>query len=105
MYDTYFHPDYVSLFLEGSDELFEYSYKQDEHWLSSVSIKKRINQVAGIDITEELYDLETDRIESNDLSQSHPEQMQLMLTEWKKRDLELNHGRATVKKPQKKKKK
>ena len=53
----------------------------------------------------ELYDLETDRIESNDLSQSHPEQMQLMLSEWKKRDLELNHGRATVKKPQKKKKK
>ena len=50
----------------------------------------------------ELYDLDSDRIESHDLSQTNPEQMKLMLAQWKKRDTELNHGRASG--PPKKKK-
>ncbi|MCM8537216.1 MAG: arylsulfatase [Lentisphaeraceae bacterium] len=37
-----------------------------------------------------LYNLENDRIESNDLSKSNPEKFKQMLTEWKKRDAELN---------------
>ena len=44
-----------------------------------------------------LYDIEADRIESNDLSKSHPEVFQQMLTEWKMQDALLN--------PTKKKKK
>ncbi|CAA6693210.1 MULTISPECIES: arylsulfatase [unclassified Lentimonas] len=40
--------------------------------------------------TQFLYDLSNDRIESNDLSRSHPEQFQTMLTEWQRRHGELN---------------
>lgn len=59
MQDIYYNPSYASLFLEDSDELFDYSYKEGQNWLTSLSIKKPIHQVAGIEITEELYDLET----------------------------------------------
>lgn len=41
-----------------------------------------------------LYDLDTDRIESNDLSKTHPEKLHEMKAEFKKLDEELNRGRA-----------
>ncbi|MCH2205545.1 MAG: arylsulfatase [Lentisphaerales bacterium] len=42
-----------------------------------------------------LFNLKEDRLESHDLSQSSPEKMQFMLAEWKKRDTELNAGKAS----------
>ncbi|PHR95253.1 MAG: sulfatase [Blastopirellula sp.] len=44
-----------------------------------------------------LYDLEKDRIESNDLSKSHPEKFQEMLNEFARVDKELNNGNAVKK--------
>ena len=44
-----------------------------------------------------LYNLEVDRIESNDLSKSNPEKFQQMLAEWKKRDAELNKSKKKKK--------
>lgn len=45
-----------------------------------------------------LYNLEVDRIESNDLSKSNPEKFQQMLAEWNKRDAELNKKKKKSKK-------
>jgi arylsulfatase A-like enzyme len=45
-----------------------------------------------------LYNLEADRIESNDLSKNNPEKFQQMLAEWKKRDSELNKNKKRTKK-------
>lgn len=58
-HDIYDNPQYASLFLKGSDELFNYSFQKGNEWLSNLAIKRRISSVAGIDIQEELYDLET----------------------------------------------
>jgi len=41
-----------------------------------------------------LYNIEEDRIESNDLSKSNPEKFQYMLKEFARRDRKLNGGRV-----------
>ena len=50
----------------------------------------------------ELYDISVDRIESNDLSKTNPEQFKYMLEQWNKRDNELNKGLASTKRKVKK---
>ncbi len=45
-----------------------------------------------------LYNLENDRIESNDLSKKHPKKFQAMLDEFRKADEEINAGAALEKK-------
>ena len=50
-----------------------------------------------------LYNLETDRIESNDLSQSVPEKFKEMLSLWDEKNKELNGGKGPNKKKKKKK--
>jgi arylsulfatase len=52
----------------------------------------------------ELYDISVDRIESNDLRKTNPEQFKYMLEQWNKRDNELNKGQASTKRKAKKKK-
>jgi hypothetical protein len=51
-----------------------------------------------------LYDIEADRIESNDLSQSNPEQFQEMLKQWDKIHAEYNPKSKSKKKKTKKSK-
>jgi arylsulfatase A-like enzyme len=43
-----------------------------------------------------LYDLDTDRIESNDLSATNPEKFDDMMTEWTRLDGQLNQSRASA---------
>ena len=52
-----------------------------------------------------LYDMETDRIESNDLSTTNPEKFQFMLREFAKYDQIYNGGRVLLKAQQAKNKK
>lgn len=57
--DIYFKNEYAKLYLDNDYELFEYEFAEGEQWITFKSIKKPIASVAGVDIQEELYDIET----------------------------------------------
>lgn len=57
--DVYYNNDYSSLYLDEHSSVFESRYSEGDQWVIFRSVKKLIAQVAGLDVDEELYDLET----------------------------------------------
>lgn len=58
--DIYFQYDYSNLYtIDVNNELFEYTYRENDKYVLFRSIKRPITQVAGVLVEEELYDLET----------------------------------------------
>lgn len=57
--DIHKKKEYLNLYLKDDEELFEYSYVEGDKKLSSISIKKIIRYVSGVEITGNYYDLET----------------------------------------------
>lgn len=57
--DIYYQDTYATLYESNDGELFDFVFQQAEHKIIFRSIKRKITQVAGIAIEEELYDLET----------------------------------------------
>ena len=57
--DIYYQKEYSSLYLRKGDELFEYTYKEDDSYIHFRSIKRLISNVSGFCIREKIYDLET----------------------------------------------
>lgn len=56
--DIYYQRPYSALYEKGC-EYFKYTYKEGEFWARFSALKRRIECVAGVEINEELYDLET----------------------------------------------
>lgn len=57
--DIYYRKSYRSLYLDHNSELFTYEYREGGKRIIFSSIKRKICNVAGITIDDELYDLET----------------------------------------------
>ena len=57
--DIYYQTEYSSLYATNESELFEFEYQEADKKISFRSIKRKIEDVAGVAIKEELYDLET----------------------------------------------
>lgn len=57
--DIYYQNAYAALYENNDGELFNFVFQQGEHQIIFRSIKRKITHVAGIPVTEELYDLET----------------------------------------------
>ena len=57
--DIYYQNDYSSLYALNGEEVFNFEYVQNSNRILFRSIKRRIKDVAGSIIDEELYDLET----------------------------------------------
>jgi hypothetical protein len=57
--DIYYQDAYAALYENNDGELFNFIFQQAENKILFRSIKRKITQVAGIPIEEELYDLET----------------------------------------------
>ena len=57
--DIYYKKEYADLYINNDNEIFEYTYAENEFYVKFKSIKKPIKSVSGIIIDEELYDLET----------------------------------------------
>ncbi|UJF25328.1 peptidoglycan bridge formation glycyltransferase FemA/FemB family protein [Suttonella sp. R2A3] len=57
--DIYYQDSYSKLYLAGDGELFDYVFKDGEKYISFYSIKRKIENVYGVPVEEELYDLET----------------------------------------------
>ncbi|PKH05297.1 GNAT family N-acetyltransferase [Moritella sp. Urea-trap-13] len=57
--DIYYQDAYAALYESNDGELFNFVFQQAENKIIFRSIKRQITQVAGIPVTEELYDLET----------------------------------------------
>lgn len=56
--DIYYQRAYSALYEEGC-EYFENTYHESEHYVWFTALKRRIRCVAGVEVKEELYDLET----------------------------------------------
>lgn len=56
--DIYYQREYSALY-EGDGEHFEFQYDEDSSYVRFSALKRPIRSVAGQDIAEELYDLET----------------------------------------------
>lgn len=56
--DIYYWRDYASLY-EGDSEYFSYFYEEGGSYVFFSSLKRKISRVSGVEINEELYDLET----------------------------------------------
>ncbi|PID26518.1 MAG: hypothetical protein CR982_09905 [Candidatus Cloacimonadota bacterium] len=57
--DVYYSKDYVSLYLRSGDSIFDFKYEKDGEVFYNISIKRPIKSVAGLDIKDGFYDLET----------------------------------------------
>jgi hypothetical protein len=57
--DIYYQDAYAALYADSGSEVFDFVYEQGENRIIFRAIKRRIMNVAGIAIDEELYDLET----------------------------------------------
>lgn len=56
--DIYYQRAYSSLYEQGC-RYFEYTYQEGEYYSKFTALKHRISRVAGVEVQEELYDLET----------------------------------------------
>ncbi|ABM00536.1 GNAT family N-acetyltransferase [Shewanella amazonensis] len=56
--DIYYRRSYISLY-ENDAEYFEYTYQEGQSRIRFCSLKRRIDNVLGVPISDELYDLET----------------------------------------------
>ncbi len=57
--DIYYKSSYTELYIFDDGLLFEFCYKEGPSYLRNLAIKRRICSVAGVTISEELYDLES----------------------------------------------
>ena len=57
--DIYYFREYVLLYLNEKEELFEFEYKVDDNIFYTISIKRPIKIVGNLNVNEEYYDLET----------------------------------------------
>lgn len=57
--DIHKNKKYLNLYIRDDEELFEYSYAEGNKKLSTISIKKPIKTVSGIEVEGKYYDLET----------------------------------------------
>ena len=58
--DIYYQKEYSNLYLTSGDgEIFEYTYAEGDLFVKFRAIKRLIENVAGVPVEEELYDLET----------------------------------------------
>lgn len=57
--DIYYKKKYADLYINNDNEIFEYTYAENEFYVKFKSIKRPIKSVLGVTIDEELYDLET----------------------------------------------
>lgn len=56
--DIYYQRAYSAMYEKGCEH-FEYTYHEGENYVRFTSLKHRISRVAGVEVQEELYDLET----------------------------------------------
>lgn len=56
--DIYYQRTYSELY-EGNGEYFEFLYEEGCHYVKFCALKHRITKIVGLDLDEELYDLET----------------------------------------------
>jgi len=57
--DIYYKKKYISLYLDQSQEIFEFEYKEDEKLFYNIAIKTPIIKIGNKKLTEKYYDLET----------------------------------------------
>lgn len=57
--DIYYKKEYASLYTTSDAEIFEYIYSENNLYVKFNSLKRPIKNVSGIEISEEIYDLET----------------------------------------------
>ena len=57
--DVYYQKDYLALYLEKGQSIFEFNYKENDNFFYNIAIKRPINQIGNIVLEEEYFDLET----------------------------------------------
>ena len=57
--DVYYQRDYLALYLEKGQSIFEFNYKENDNFFYNIAIKRPINQIGNIVLEEEYFDLET----------------------------------------------
>lgn len=57
--EIYFCEDYLSLYLNDSDTLFRFEYKEGNKYFKNISIKRAINKIGTTVIDDGFYDLES----------------------------------------------
>jgi hypothetical protein len=57
--DIYYSNEYVSLYLQKGEELFDFKYQEDDSIFINKTIKRPITQIGSIKITENYFDLES----------------------------------------------
>ncbi|MCB9426834.1 MAG: GNAT family N-acetyltransferase [Flavobacteriales bacterium] len=57
--DVYYKKEYVELYLNDGEEVFEFDYQKGEKQFYNIAIKRPITQIGKIKITEGYYDVET----------------------------------------------
>lgn len=57
--DIYCNKDYISLYLKDGDEIFTFSYTQNENLFFNISIKKKIERINNVKVDDGFFDLES----------------------------------------------
>jgi len=57
--DIYYSDEYISLYLKNDEELFSFTYEEDEKKFINKTIKRPIKKIGNLDINDGFYDLET----------------------------------------------
>jgi len=57
--DIYYDKRYIELYLKPNEEIFEFEYKKDDNIFYNIAIKKPINKIGNITVSDNYYDLET----------------------------------------------
>ena len=57
--DLMFSREYASLYLKEDEEIFEFKYEENGKIFKTISIKRPIKKIAGINLSEMYFDLET----------------------------------------------
>jgi ribosomal protein S20 len=57
--DIYYSKEYVSLYIQEDEELFEFKYQKENNIFYNISIKRSIDQIGNMRLNEKFYDLES----------------------------------------------
>jgi hypothetical protein len=57
--DVYYQKDYLSLYLEEGQSIFEFNFKENDNFFYNIAIKRPITQIGNIIVEEGYFDLET----------------------------------------------
>jgi hypothetical protein len=57
--DVYYSKEYVSLYIQEDEELFEFKYQKENNIFYNISIKRLIDQIGNTRLNEKFYDLES----------------------------------------------